>query len=121
MGRLDFLLKSFGGNENQFSLSARRMYNAQVHKYLEATLNTGPRVLITNETDASVVYAKLIKSYSKTDLQKQVDLWDSWRKLNYDYRSNPAKFVNKFEVHLEDFRKELYSWRKPSLVCSCIK
>lgn len=105
MGRLDFLMKSFGGNDSPFPSTARKMYNAQVLQYLEATLNAGPKALMTNETDASVVYAKLIKTYGKTDLQKQVDLWDSWGRLNYQYRSNPTRFVNEFEVHLDDFRK----------------
>lgn len=98
-------MKSFDGNNSLFSFTAWYIYNAQVLQYLEASFNAGRKAPMTNETDASVVYAKLIKFYGKINLQKQVDLWDSWGRLNYQYPSNPTKFVNEFEVHLNDFCK----------------
>lgn len=89
----------------RFRLQREKCITSKFSSNLEATLNAGLKTLMTNERDATVVYPILIMSYGKTDLQTQVHMWNSWGRLNYKYRSNPTKFVNKFEVHLDDFRK----------------
>ncbi|XP_044760199.1 uncharacterized protein LOC123317658 [Coccinella septempunctata] len=81
LGRSDFLQYPLGGVKCTFSNEEKRMYDAQVRQYLEATIQNAPRQLISNESTAADAFHKLENMFGKNDVQKMVDLLDNFGKI----------------------------------------
>ncbi|XP_044766622.1 uncharacterized protein LOC123322701 isoform X2 [Coccinella septempunctata] len=105
LGRSDFLQYPLGGEKCTFSNEEKRMYDAQVRQYLEATIQNAPRQLISNESTAADAFHKLENMFGKNDVQKMVDLLDNFGKIVLHPKMNPMTFVTKFEDAVQQFRE----------------
>lgn len=105
LGRHDFIRFALGGEKQEFTHQEKRMYDAQVRQYLEATLQNGPRSLIVNETTAADAFQKLEDMFGKNDIQKMVELLDNFGKIVLHPKMNPMAFITKFENAVRQFQE----------------